>query len=165
MSMRLFLAFAALAIMSCAKKESSVQSSSPSDPQKNSPTTRPSPYVSNRPPLLPSAFIKLPIGSITPKGWLRHQLELERDGMIGHLKEISPWLNFDKSAWANKEGKGERGWEEMPYWLKGYGDLGYVLHDNAIIAEAKRWIEAAMSSQREDGWFGPRDLLTSLNGK
>ena len=53
----------------------------------------------------------------------------------------------------------------MPYWLKGYGDLGYVLKDDAMIAETKKWIEAAMASQREDGWFGPRELLTSLNGK
>ncbi len=122
-------------------------------------------YLSNRTPVAPSPFLKLPIGSIAPRGWLRHQLELERDGMIGRLKEISPWLDFQKSAWASEEGKGERGWEEMPYWLKGYGDLGYVLRDEAIIAEAKKWIEAAMASQREDGWFGPRELLTSLNGK
>jgi hypothetical protein len=122
-------------------------------------------YVANRAPLAPSPFVKLPIGGITPRGWLRHQLELERDGMIGRLKEISPWLNFEQSAWANKEGKGERGWEEMPYWLKGYGDLGYVLGDERIIAEARKWIESAMASQREDGWFGPRELLTSLNGK
>jgi hypothetical protein len=31
--------------------------------------------------------------------------------------------------------------------------------------EARSWIEAILSSQREDGWFGPRDLLTSLKGK
>jgi len=122
-------------------------------------------YVGNRAPLAPSPFLKLPIGSITPKGWLRHQLLLEKDGMTGRLKEISPWLNLQTSAWANKEGKGERGWEEMPYWLKGYGDLGYVLKDEGLIAEARKWIEAAMASQREDGWFGPRDLLTSLERK
>jgi hypothetical protein len=23
----------------------------------------------------------------------------------------------------NKEGKGKYGWEELPYWLKGYGDM------------------------------------------
>jgi hypothetical protein len=122
-------------------------------------------YVSNRAPLEPSSFIKLPIGSIEPRGWLRHQLELERDGMTGHLKEISPWLDITKSAWASKTGEGERGWEEMPYWLKGYGDLGYVLKDDKIIAEARKWIDAAMASQREDGWFGPRALLTSLDAK
>lgn len=122
-------------------------------------------YTANRAPLEASPLVKLPIGSIEPRGWLRHQLELERDGMVGRLKEISPWLNFEKSAWGNPRGEGERGWEEMPYWLKGYGDLGYVLKDEKIIAEAKKWIEAAMSSQREDGWFGPRALLTSLDAR
>ena len=122
-------------------------------------------YVSNRAPLAPSPFVKLPIGSITPKGWVRHMLELEREGMTGRLKEISPWLDFTKSAWGNKEGKGERGWEELPYWLKGYGDLGYVLKDDVVTAEARRWIDAVLSSQREDGWFGPRELLKSLEGK
>ena len=85
--------------------------------------------------------------------------------MTGRLKEISPWLEFASSSWTDKEGRGRFGWEEMPYWLKGYGDLGYVLKDETVIAEAKKWIEAAMASQREDGWFGPRELLTSLNGK
>ncbi len=46
----------------------------------------------------------------------------------------------------------------MPYWLKGYGDLGYVLNDEAIIAQTRRWIDAMLASQQPDGWFGPRDL-------
>ena len=122
-------------------------------------------YVGNRVPLLPSSFVKLPIGSIAPHGWLRRQLELEKDGMVGHLAEISPWLDFAKSSWADKQGRGHFGWEELPYWLKGYGDLGYVLKDKAIIAQARKWIRAAMDSQRDDGWFGPRESLTSLDGK
>ncbi|HNR98457.1 MAG TPA: glycoside hydrolase family 127 protein [Planctomycetota bacterium] len=122
-------------------------------------------YVANRAPLAPSPFAKLPIGSIAPKGWLRHMLDLEARGMIGRLKEISPWLKFETSAWARADGTGERGWEELPYWLKGFGDLGYVLGDKAIIDEARRWIDAVLASQREDGWFGPRALLTALNGK
>src|SRR5256885_10773949 len=52
-------------------------------------------YVSNRDPLLPSGLIKLPIGSITPKGWLRHQLGLEANGMTGRLPEISKWCKFE----------------------------------------------------------------------
>ncbi|MCS7089737.1 MAG: glycoside hydrolase family 127 protein [Verrucomicrobiota bacterium] len=122
-------------------------------------------YGGNRAPLVPSPFVRLPIGAIVPQGWLRHQLELARDGMVGRLKEVSPWLNFERSAWASPDGRGERAWEEMPYWLKGFGDLGYVLNDPRLIGEARRWIEAAMASQREDGWFGPRDLLTSLEGQ
>lgn len=121
-------------------------------------------YVSNRSPLHPSALVKLPIGSITPGGWLRNQLELEANGMTGHLEEISPWCKFGSSAWNDPE-HGKNGWEEMPYWLKGYGDLGYVLKDPKIIADARKWIDAILASQREDGWFGPRVLLTSLEGK
>ena len=122
-------------------------------------------YAGNRPPLVPAPMVRLPIGSIRPQGWLKKMLEIERDGMVGHLAEISPWLDRNSSAWANAAGAGSRGWEELPYWLKGYGDLGYVLGDTAIQRNARFWIEAMLSSQREDGWFGPRDLLTSLNGK
>jgi len=119
-------------------------------------------YASNRPPLLVSPLVKLPPGSIEPRGWLRGQLVLEAHGMTGRLAELSPWLRFDKSAWASKEGKGVAGWEELPYWLKGYGDLGYVLGDQQIIRETRKWIEAVLSSRTEDGWFGPRELKASL---
>lgn len=122
-------------------------------------------YTANQQPLEPTPFVKLPIGSIAPKGWLRHQLELERDGMTGHLEEISKWCKFDGNAWASPEGKGHSGWEELPYWLKGYGDLGYVLEDETIIKEARKWIDAVLASQEPDGWFGPRSLKTGLEGK
>src|SRR5258705_10969090 len=122
-------------------------------------------YVHNSEPLVPSAFIKLPIGSITMKGWLRHQLDLEADGMIGHLEEISKWCNIRSNAWADPTGEGHSGWEELPYWLKGYGDLGYVLKDEKIIREARKWIDGVLSSQEPDGFFGPRANKTGLEGK
>ncbi len=34
--------------------------------------------VSNAPALAPSPLVKLPIGSIVPKGWLRHQFSVRR---------------------------------------------------------------------------------------
>ena len=122
-------------------------------------------YVGNRPPLLASPLLKLPIGSITPQGWLRHQLELEAQGLTGRLPEISKWCKFEGNAWADPQGQGHSGWEELPYWLKGYGDLGYVLKDDTIIQNARRWIDAVLASQEPDGWFGPRSLKTSLKGK
>ena len=122
-------------------------------------------YTANRAPLVPSPLIKLPIGAITPKGWVRHQLELEARGMTGRLQEISKWCKMDNSAWANPQGQGENGWEELPYWLKGYADLGYVLNDAEIIRSARKWIDAVLASQQADGWFGPVANKTGLKGK
>jgi hypothetical protein len=122
-------------------------------------------YVGNRVPLRPSPLMKLPIGSIKPRGWLRYQLETEARGMIGRLAEISPWCRFQGNSWADPKGQGHSGWEELPYWLKGFGDLGYVLGDERIIKEARRWIDSVLASQEADGWFGPRGLNKSLEGK
>jgi len=112
--------------------------------------------ISNREPLLPNPFIKLPMGSIRPMGWLRRQLVLMVEGMTGNLPELSPWCQFEGSAWASSDGLGDYGWEELPYWLRGFGDLGYVLGEERIIKEARRWIEAVLSTQEPDGHFGPR---------
>ncbi len=112
-------------------------------------------YVGNQPPLLPLHFIKLPIGAIQPEGWVKKYLQLQRDGLTGHLGEISAWLEKNNNAWYSGNGTGDHGWEEVPYWLKGYGDLGYVLHDTAIIAETGRWLNKAFQSQQPDGYFGP----------
>jgi len=108
-------------------------------------------YISNRPPLAVSPLVKLPIGRIEPKGWLLSQLQLMRGGFTGKLPEISKFLK-DDSGWITLEG---RGWEEMPYWLKGFGDLGYILKDSRLIAEAREWLDHAMRSQLADGYFGP----------
>ena len=112
-------------------------------------------YISNRPPLEPSSLIKLPIGAIEPEGWLLEYLHRQRDGLTGNLNRISAWLQKENNAWLSPEGKGEWGWEEVPYWLKGYANIGYILEDPDMIAEAKIWIEAVLKSQRENGDFGP----------
>ncbi|TWV10450.1 hypothetical protein FQ707_12990 [Bacteroidaceae bacterium HV4-6-C5C] len=110
-------------------------------------------YIGSRQPLKPMNFLKLPIGSIQPEGWLKKYLELQRDGLTGHLNEISAWLAKENNAWLTKGG--DHGWEEVPYWLKGYGDLAYILNDKKMISEAKIWIEGALRSQQPDGYFGP----------
>jgi hypothetical protein len=126
-------------------------------------------YVGNRPPLLPSPLIKLPIGAIEPKGWVRRQLELQRDGFHGHLTEISRFLKKEGNAWLSPTGEGDHGWEEPPYWLKGFSNCGYILGDGRMIGESKLWIEAALASQKEDGWFGPdkgrKGAATRLEGR
>lgn len=112
-------------------------------------------YVSSRAPLKPVPLIKLPVGAVRPEGWLRVYLDRQREGLTGQLDTISVWLQKEGNAWLSKDGKGQWGWEEVPYWLKGYANIGYILDDKAIIDEAKVWIEGALNSQRADGDFGP----------
>ncbi len=110
-------------------------------------------YISARAPLRQEALIKLPLGAITPRGWVGRFLALQRDGLTGHLGEISAWLDKKDNAWL-QEG-GSHGWEEVPYWLKGYQDLAFILQDKEMMSQTQQWIEAILSSQREDGFFGP----------
>ncbi|MBK9139895.1 MAG: glycoside hydrolase family 127 protein [Verrucomicrobia bacterium] len=117
-------------------------------------------YVANRPPLAPSPLIKLPLTAIEPRGWLRKQLELQNAGFHGHLGELSRYLRKENNAWLDPRGRGDHGWEEVPYWLKGFGDCAYLLRDPAQIEEAKVWINGALNSQQPDGWFGPGEGRT-----
>lgn len=110
-------------------------------------------YLQNRAPLQPQHFIKLPVGKVKPQGWLLKHLELQKEGLNGHLSEISAWLDKENNAWLGTGN--DYGWEEVPYWLKGYGNMAYILEDEEMIREAQSWIEAVFSSRREDGYFGP----------
>ena len=112
-------------------------------------------YVGNRDPLQPTPLIKLPVGTIRPEGWLRKQLQLQIEGFHGHLGEISRFLVKENNAWLDPSGSGDHGWEELPYWLKGYCNVGFVLRDETVIQESQLWLEAALKSQKPDGWFGP----------
>lgn len=121
-------------------------------------------YHTNQAPLVPQHLIKLPVGAVKPGGWLLKSLELQRDGLTGQLGEISAWLTKKNNAWLNKDGTGDWGWEEMPYWLKGYANIGYVLNDKKMIDEAMIWINGTLNSQRDNGDFGPY-VIRKSNGK
>ncbi|MCR5359526.1 MAG: glycoside hydrolase family 127 protein [Thermoguttaceae bacterium] len=112
-------------------------------------------YPTNRAPLSPSIFMKLPVGAVTPSGWLGRYMELQRDGLTGKLGKLSIWLEKNDNAWLSKGGS--HGWEEVPYWLRGYADLAYILKDREMIAEAQIWIDAIIENQSPSGYFGPVD--------
>ena len=120
-------------------------------------------YVGNRAPLKPRPLIKLPPGAVKPEGWLKKQLELMADGFTGRLTELSEFCKAENNAWLDPQGRGEHGWEEVPYWLKGFIDLGYVLGDKRIIDESRRWIEGILSSRRPDGYFGPQSNRDNMD--
>jgi len=113
--------------------------------------------------LIPSPLAKLPVGAVRPEGWVRGQLVRMADGFSGRLSEISEFCKFDGNAWTTPDGGGRYGWEEAPYWLKGYIDLGHVLGDKRIVEESNRWVEAVLKSQRADGYFGAKSNLAGEN--
>lgn len=106
--------------------------------------------VSNKAPLLPNPIAKLPLGSVKPKGWIRKQLDVMVDGMTGHLPELSQFLAED-NGWFGTENEG---WEEQPYWLRGFYDLGVLTGDKRIRDESTRWIEKVLATKAADGYFG-----------
>jgi hypothetical protein len=113
-------------------------------------------YPGNLAPLQPSALMRLPIGSIEPQGWLFTMLRTQRNGLNGLQEQISPFLQFATSDWTTTNGSGStQGWERVPYWLRGYFDLGACLQDQTVISNATRWAKGVMLSQRTNGYFGP----------
>jgi len=112
-------------------------------------------YASNRAPLRATPLVKLPVTAFRPGGWMRRALELQRDGLTGNLGELSIWLTKEDNAWLNPSGQGKYGWEEVPYWLRGYARVGYLLRDPKMIEETRLWVEGTIQSARADGDFGP----------
>jgi hypothetical protein len=87
---------------------------------------------------------------LSPRGWLRRQLEIQAQGLSGNLHKI--WPDVRDSAWI---GGDREGWERVPYWLDGFIPLAYLLNDEALIADAKKYVDAILASQQEDGWICP----------
>ena len=107
-------------------------------------------YKGNPAPLKQNAFIKLPLGSVKPEGWLRSQLEAQAAGLTGNLDDF--WPDLSNNAWHGGTGDA---WERGPYFLDGLIPLAY-LTDNAKLKEkVKKWIEPILASSRDSGWYGP----------
>jgi hypothetical protein len=110
-------------------------------------------YVNNRAPLPANPFIKLPVTSVTPRGWIGEMIRRQSEGLAGKLGEISVWLDKKDNAWLSEGGS--HGWEEVPYWLRGYSNMAYMLGDKDMLAETKLWVEAILRSSKDDGFLGP----------
>src|SRR5690606_23405160 len=110
------------------------------------------PYVNNRAPLKVKPYMELPLGSIKPEGWLREMLIRQRNGATGQLDRLYPSVMGSRNGWLG--GDGDQ-WERGPYWLDGLLPLAYLLDDDSLKAKVQPWIEWALGSQQQNGYFGP----------
>ncbi len=109
-------------------------------------------YLSNRAPLEATPFVALPLGTVRADGWLRRQLEFQKDGLTGEAESLYADALGDRSAWL---GGNQADWEQGPYYAKGLLSLAYVLEDYGLRAKAQRYVDWVIQSQRSDGNFGP----------
>ena len=93
---------------------------------------------------------KLTAGEISPRGWLKRQLEIQAAGLAGNLDKV--WPDVRDSKWIGGE---REGWERVPYWLDGFIPLSFLLKDDGMVARAKRYIDRILEGQCEDGWICP----------
>lgn len=107
-------------------------------------------YKSNPKPLLQNAYIKLPLGTVRPAGWLKSQLEDQAAGLTGNLDDF--WPDLVNSSW---RGGGGEYWERGPYYLDGLVPLAYLLNDEKLIKKTNVWIEHIIASSSDTGWYGP----------
>lgn len=106
-----------------------------------------------RAPLHGGLLRKLPIGQVQPKGWLREILIRQSKGLCGQLGTASAWLDKNDNQWLSD--KGDHGWEEVPYWLRGYAALAYILNDESMKQEAQIWFDAVLQNVKPNGILGP----------
>lgn len=95
-------------------------------------------------------YFQVPLGSVRPESWLKHQLEIMRDGTTGHLDEVYAKLK-NNNGWLGGTGDA---WEETPYWLDGAVPLAWLLDDKTLQEKVKKYINWSIEHQRPSGYFG-----------
>ena len=90
---------------------------------------------------------------ITPRGWMKKQLEIQAESLSGNLHRV--WRDVRDSRWIGGDAEG---WERVPYWLDGFIPLAFLLRDEEKMAVAKKYIDAILAGQQEDGWICPCSL-------
>jgi hypothetical protein len=101
-------------------------------------------------------FRPLPLGSIHPRGWLKNQLQIQADGISGHLDEF--WPDIRDSQWFGGDAEA---WERAPYWLDGLIPLAYTLDDPILKDKVKTYMSRIIEQQHDDGWLGPRTMVAA----
>ncbi len=101
-----------------------------------------------------------PLGAIKAKGFLKDQLERNKEGMGGNLDILEPGMIADPfvsrtyvESWGNGDQAGWGAEISRNYW-SGLIELAFSLDDNKLIQKSTNWVNAVLKNQRSDGYLG-----------
>jgi hypothetical protein len=109
-------------------------------------------------------FREIPLTEITPEGWLRRTLEIQRDGLTGHI-EVAGYP-YDTYGWGGRKVKARSGgeveewwpYEQVAYWLDGAHRCGLLLQDETLLRRTRKQLDYVLRHQGKDGYLGPKHL-------
>jgi DUF1680 family protein len=99
---------------------------------------------------------QLPLGNVIAEGWLKVQLERNKEGMGVHLDELEPEMiakPFVDRSYKSKVSPGWSGEMSGEYWT-GLVQLAFTLNDEELKAKAHKWVYSTLALQEEDGYLG-----------
>eukprot|EP01118_Nematostelium_gracile_P018429 TRINITY_DN8182_c0_g2_i3.p1 TRINITY_DN8182_c0_g2~~TRINITY_DN8182_c0_g2_i3.p1 ORF type:complete len:660 (+),score=134.27 TRINITY_DN8182_c0_g2_i3:63-1982(+) len=99
-------------------------------------------------------YVPFKTGEIKAEGWLLNQLEIQAQGLSGHLQHF--WPNVANSTWVGGQTQDpDNDSENVPYWLNGVVPLTFLLDDDKDLRRSVlQYVDYILSHQAEDGWFG-----------
>ena len=103
--------------------------------------------------VIPLTFQPLPLGAITPLGWMNDLLGLMANGLAGHQKDFYHYVNY--SSWLGGSSEYSVLNEGFPYWFNGLVPLAYGFGDERLINQVHDALNYVLDHQQADGWLGP----------
>ncbi|KIY73670.1 hypothetical protein CYLTODRAFT_416702 [Cylindrobasidium torrendii FP15055 ss-10] len=103
--------------------------------------------------LEPKKYTTLPLGQIMPAGWLSDQLDIQTNGMAGHLHEFynyvkdSDWIG-GSSAYSSLEEAGS-------YWFNGIVPHAVLTNHAELKQRTLEFLTYVLDHQEDGGWLGP----------
>ena len=112
-------------------------------------------YPANRRPLLASPLVKLPVGAVRP-GLAAAAIGAQGRRLLRPSRRAERLPEEGSNAWLSPKGEGRARLGRIALLAQGLRRLGLSAGRPRIIKEARRWIEAAIASQRRRRLLRPR---------